>query len=106
MSKLEGDKATEFHIPSLVNHTHAAFAEFFDHAVVRDDLADQLVLISHWPECYGDACGGVNCEFRRHVWLRDRLRTARERRLRNNARCHSPYHQKKKAVRLRGEEAF
>jgi hypothetical protein len=40
--KLERHKATEFHILSLVDHTHAAAAEFLDNAVVRDGLADHV----------------------------------------------------------------
>ncbi len=38
--ELEGDKATELHILSLVDHAHPATAEFLDDAVVRDGLAD------------------------------------------------------------------
>ena len=40
--ELESDKATEFDVLSLVDHTHAAAAELLDDAVVRDGLAD------HW----------------------------------------------------------
>ena len=44
--ELEGHKAAELYILSLVNHAHTAAAKFFDNAVVRDDLTD------HWRECY------------------------------------------------------
>jgi hypothetical protein len=49
--ELKGYEATEPHILSLVHHTHSDTAQLLDDAVVRDDLADQLVLTSHWPEC-------------------------------------------------------
>jgi hypothetical protein len=42
----------------LVNHTHSAPTEPFEHAVVRNHLADEFSLTSHSRECYGDACQG------------------------------------------------
>src|ERR1700728_30070 len=38
--KLEGDEAPKLGVLGLVNHTHAAAAQFLDNAVVRDGLAD------------------------------------------------------------------
>jgi hypothetical protein len=38
--ELQGDKAVQFYILSLVNHTHPATAQPLDDAVVRDCLAD------------------------------------------------------------------
>ena len=38
--ELESYKATELHILGLVDDTHAATAEFFDDAVMRDGLVD------------------------------------------------------------------
>src|SRR5712691_13529715 len=38
--ELQGDKAAQFDILSLVNHTHPATAELLDDAVVRDGLPD------------------------------------------------------------------
>jgi hypothetical protein len=43
--ELEGNEATEFDVFSFVHHSHAAPAEFFKDAVVRDGLAD------HANEC-------------------------------------------------------
>ena len=40
--ELEGDEAAEFEVFGLVDDTHAATAEFFDDAVMRDGLADQV----------------------------------------------------------------
>src|SRR5713226_91452 len=39
--KLQGHKAVELDVLSLVDHAHAAASEFLDDAVVRDGLADQ-----------------------------------------------------------------
>ena len=44
--ELEGDKAAKLDVFGLVDHTHAAAAEFLNDAVVRDGLAD------HWRESY------------------------------------------------------
>ena len=38
--KLQGDKAVQADVLSLVDHTHATTAEFLDDAVMRDDRAD------------------------------------------------------------------
>src|ERR1700724_1624752 len=38
--ELQGDEATKLRVPGLVNHAHAATAELFNNAVVRDGLAD------------------------------------------------------------------
>jgi hypothetical protein len=38
--EFKGDKSAEFGVLSLVDHPHAAAAEFLDNAVVRDGLAD------------------------------------------------------------------
>ena len=38
--ELQGNKAAEFGVFGLIDHTHAAPAEFLDDAVVRDGLAD------------------------------------------------------------------
>jgi hypothetical protein len=38
--ELEGDEAAEFGVFGLVDHAHAAAAEFFDDAVVGDGLVD------------------------------------------------------------------
>src|SRR5258708_39692484 len=43
--ELESHKAIEFYILSLVDHAHAAAAEFLDNAVVRDDLADHQKML-------------------------------------------------------------
>ena len=40
--ELQSDKATEFDVLGLVDHTHPATAQLLDDAVVRDGLAD------HW----------------------------------------------------------
>ena len=40
--KLQGDKTVESGVLGLVDHTHAAAAEFLDDAIVRDGLADQF----------------------------------------------------------------
>ena len=39
-SKLEGSKATELHILSLVDDAHAAATEFLNNAVMGNGLAD------------------------------------------------------------------
>ena len=39
--KFEGNEAAEFGVLGFVDHTHAATANLFDDAVVRDGLADQ-----------------------------------------------------------------
>jgi hypothetical protein len=39
--ELESDEAAELGVLGLVNHTHAATAEFFDDAVVGNGLADE-----------------------------------------------------------------
>ena len=41
--EFEGDEAAEFGVFRLVNHAHAATAEFFDDAVVRDGLTDHFI---------------------------------------------------------------
>jgi hypothetical protein len=38
--ELEGDEAMQPGILGLVDHAHAAAAEFLDNAIVRDGLAD------------------------------------------------------------------
>jgi len=38
--KFQGDETMKGNVLSLVNHAHAAAAEFFDDAVMRDRLAD------------------------------------------------------------------
>ena len=38
--KLQGDKSVQGYVLGLVDYTHAAAAEFFDNAVVRDGLTD------------------------------------------------------------------
>ena len=43
--ELQRDKAAEFEVFSLVDHTHPAATEFLDDAVVRDGLADHLARI-------------------------------------------------------------
>ena len=45
--ELQGHEAKQAQVFGLVNDTHTATAEFFDDAVVRDDLAD------HWAEILG-----------------------------------------------------
>ena len=42
--KLQRDEAAEAWVLGLVDHTHAAAAEFLDDAVVRDGLADHGAL--------------------------------------------------------------
>jgi hypothetical protein len=42
--KLESDEAAELDVFGLVDHTHAAAAEFLDDTIVRDGLADHF-----WP---------------------------------------------------------
>jgi len=39
--KLEGDETAQFEVLRFVDHTHAATAEFFEDAVVRDGLPNQ-----------------------------------------------------------------
>jgi len=38
--KLQSDKPVQVYVLGLVHHTHAATAQLFDYAVVRDGLAD------------------------------------------------------------------
>jgi hypothetical protein len=38
--ELQGDKAVQFYILSLIDDTHPSAAEFLDDAVMRDSLAD------------------------------------------------------------------
>jgi hypothetical protein len=52
--KLEGDETAELGVLGPVDHAHAAAAESFDDAVVRDGLAD------HWRESYVRQTGQVN----------------------------------------------
>ena len=49
--KLQGDKATERRVLSLVHNAHSTAAQFLDDAVVRDGLAD------HPQACYGGSVG-------------------------------------------------
>ncbi len=44
--ELQSDKATEFDVLGLVDHTHPATAQLLDDAVVRDGLTD------HWRKSY------------------------------------------------------
>jgi hypothetical protein len=44
--EFQSDKAAEFDVLSLVDHTHAAAAEFLDDPVMRDGPPD------HWRESY------------------------------------------------------
>jgi len=46
--KLERDEAPEPGVLSFVNHTHAATAELFDDAVVRNGLSNKGERVSHW----------------------------------------------------------
>jgi len=45
--ELQGDKAAQLYILSLINHTHAATADFLDDAVVRNGLPDERVGTNH-----------------------------------------------------------
>ena len=40
--KLQRDESVQSYVFGLVHHTHAAAAELFDNAVMRDGLADHL----------------------------------------------------------------
>ena len=40
--EFKGDETAKFGVLSLVDHSHAAAAEFFDNAVVRDGLVDHF----------------------------------------------------------------
>ena len=49
--ELEGDEAAELDVFGLVDHAHAAAAEFFEDAIVRDGLADHWsVIVGLWAE--------------------------------------------------------
>jgi len=52
--KFEGDEAAEFRVFGFVDDSHAAAAEFFEDAVVRDSLAD------HWSRIVRGGVGQVN----------------------------------------------
>ena len=48
---IEGDEAAQFDVFSLVDHAHASAAKFLDNAVVRDGLADHVLIdqqIVYW----------------------------------------------------------
>jgi hypothetical protein len=45
--EFQGDKATEFGILGLVDHTHPTTAQLLKHAVMRDGLADELERSGH-----------------------------------------------------------
>ncbi len=49
--ELQSDKATEFGVLGLIDHTHPAAAQLLDDAVVRNGLTD------HLRECYGVRSG-------------------------------------------------
>ena len=49
--EFEGDEAAEFSVLGLVNHAHAAPAEFFHDAVVRDGLSDHVDAVSIQAAC-------------------------------------------------------
>ena len=46
--KFQGNEAPELGVFGLIDHTHAAAAELFDDAVVRDGLADHVQIL--WRE--------------------------------------------------------
>src|SRR5690242_5602094 len=52
--EFEGDEAVQASVFNLINHTHAAPAELFDDAVVRDSLAD------HPRQMYAEKTSLVN----------------------------------------------
>src|SRR5580704_633056 len=52
--ELEGDKTTELHILSLIDHTHTAAAQLLDDAIVGYGLPN------HWRESYVRCSGRVN----------------------------------------------
>jgi len=47
--KFQGDEATEFGVFGSVDNAHPA-AELFDNAIMRDVLAYELGLTSHWEK--------------------------------------------------------
>ena len=52
--EFEGYEAAEFGVLGFVDYAHAAAANFFDDAVVRDGLADHFVIESKMP-CFRDS---------------------------------------------------
>jgi len=52
--ELQSDKATEFDVLGLVDHTHPSTAQLLDDAVVRDGLTD------HWSRILRLRNGQVN----------------------------------------------
>jgi hypothetical protein len=55
--KFEGDKAAQAGVFSLIDHAHATAAEFFDDAIVRNDLAGQRRRVGHVPRILGGVVG-------------------------------------------------
>src|SRR5437879_13358425 len=56
--KFEGDEAMQARVFSLIDHAHAATAEFFDDAVVRDGLADHCKLSGPFRVASSYGCAG------------------------------------------------
>ena len=44
--ELQGNKAVQARVLSLIDHSHAAAAQLLDNAVVRDSLANHVVAVS------------------------------------------------------------
>ncbi len=49
--ELQGNETVELDVLGLVDHSHAAAAEFLQDAVMRDGLSDELGTSGHWREC-------------------------------------------------------
>src|SRR5713101_5674341 len=58
--KLEGDEATQASVFGLENHPHPTAAEFFDHPVMRDGLADHVGVAESLAASLGSTGGEVN----------------------------------------------
>src|SRR5262249_34764780 len=56
--KFQRHVATELHVFSLVNHTHAAATQPAKNPVMGECLAFGLGRSSHWRGCLGEAGGG------------------------------------------------
>jgi hypothetical protein len=79
--KFKGDKSTERDVFGLVNHAHAAAAEFLEDAVVRDGASDHTRPIVVWSITGGKSYVGEKGKSMKGV----ELRRFRNERLRTNA---------------------
>ena len=58
--EFQSNEAAKFGVLGLVDNAHAPAAEFFDNAVVRDGLPNELAGCSHRRKCYAATVGGSN----------------------------------------------